>query len=191
MVGETPLEMHRRLRLERAASQLLASARPVTAIAFDAGYDTHEAFTRAFRDAYGASPSAFRQDAAAREGCGRPPQTELAARCGVHFSPAVDPRAIRFVRGEPIMNVTIEEMPSLRVATIPHVGPYNRISEAFQRLGALAGPAGLLRQGAMMIAIYHDDPEAMPAEQLRSDAGLTVPDDVQLPAEIIEKRLPA
>jgi hypothetical protein len=29
------------------------------------------------------------------------------------------------------MNVTIEDMPELRVATVHHVGPYNRISEAF------------------------------------------------------------
>lgn len=191
MLGETPLEMHRRLRLERAASQLLGSIRPVTVIALDAGYDTHEAFTRAFRDAYGASPSAFRLSDEEREGCARPPQTQLAARSGIHFSPAVDLSAIRFTKGEPIMNVTVEEMPSLRVATVPHVGPYNRISEAFQRLGAIAGPAGLLRDGAAMLAMYHDDPETTPAEQLHSDAGLTVPDDARLPTQVVEKRLPA
>ena len=64
MLAETPLEMHRRLRLERAAGQLLGKDVPVTTIAFDAGYETHEAFTRAFRQAYGTSPSAFRQSSA-------------------------------------------------------------------------------------------------------------------------------
>jgi len=51
MVGETPLEMHRRLRLERAAVQLAETEAPVTTIAFDAGWETHEAFTRAFKQA--------------------------------------------------------------------------------------------------------------------------------------------
>ena len=49
MVGETPLELHRRLRMERAARRLGSSETSVTTIAFDAGYDSHEAFTRAFR----------------------------------------------------------------------------------------------------------------------------------------------
>src|SRR5436305_12360493 len=61
MVGETPLELVRRLRLERAAWRLLHSDAPVTAVAFDAGYETHEAFTRAFRASYADSPSGFRR----------------------------------------------------------------------------------------------------------------------------------
>jgi AraC family transcriptional regulator len=191
MVGETPLEMHRRLRLERAASQLVASSMAVTVIAFDAGYDTHEAFTRAFRDAYGTSPSAYRLRAEKQEGCMHPARTQLAARSGIHFGWISNLQTNRFAKGDSSMNVIVEEMPSLRVATVPHLGPYNRISEAFQRLGAIAGPAGLLRDGAMMLAIYHDDPETTAADQLHSDAGFTVPDGVRLPTEVIEKRLPA
>src|SRR5205085_11626663 len=78
MVGETPLELTRRLRLERAAWQLAKSDRAVTAIAFDAGYEAHEAFTRAFRTAYATSPSGFRER--------RYPRIELAATCGIHFT---------------------------------------------------------------------------------------------------------
>lgn len=191
MIGETPLEMHRRLRMERAASQLLDGAKPVTAIAFDAGYDTHEAFTRAFRRAFAMPPSAFRESAQEGKGCERPVQIHLTARSGIHYTPSINLQAIRFVRGEPAMSVTIEQVPVLRIATVHHVGPYNRISEAFQRLGAIAGRTGLVRDGAMMLALYYDDPETTPADQLRSDAGVTVPDDVQLSSEVVEKRLPA
>src|SRR5262245_24682164 len=86
MVGETPLELHRRLRLERAASRLVNEDHSVTTIAFEAGYETHEAFTRAFRGAYGAPPSAFRQSALDARAC-RPRQIELAATSGIHFRP--------------------------------------------------------------------------------------------------------
>jgi AraC family transcriptional regulator len=193
IVGETPLEMHRRLRLERAARQLLTSDAAITTIAFEAGYETHEAFTRAFRQAYGVSPTAFRHSREPDSGCARPRQIELAARSGVHFNP--DPThepVLPFITGESAMNVTIETMPELRVATVRHIGPYDRISEAFARLGALAGPAGLMRfsQGGM-VGIYHDDPESTPIEQLRSDAGLVVPADVPLPDGLSEQRLPA
>jgi AraC family transcriptional regulator len=192
MVGETPLEMHRRLRLERAASRLLGGDEPVTTIAFDAGYETHEAFTRAFRQVYGASPSAFRQSAAAaRIGCARPPQIELAAPSGVHFdrTSAKGP-TIQFIEGE-LMNVTIENMPELHVATVRHIGPYMAISEAFARLGTIAGPAGLLQPGAMMLGIFHDDPETTPAVELKSDAGITVPSGTPMPQGLSEQRLPA
>lgn len=89
------------------------------------------------------------------------------------------------------MNVTVENMPELRVATVRHVGPYPRISEAFAKLGALAGPNGLLAYPEIaMIAIYYDDPESTPVEQLTSDAALTVPEGTTLPAGLTEKRLP-
>jgi AraC family transcriptional regulator len=61
VVGETPLEPHRRLRLKRAVESLCRTSRTVTEIAFDAGYETHEAFTRSFRHQYGVAPSAFRR----------------------------------------------------------------------------------------------------------------------------------
>ena len=60
MVGESVKEYIRRLRLERAASQLKVGKEPVTQIAFDAGYLSHEAFTRAFNAWFGTSPSGFR-----------------------------------------------------------------------------------------------------------------------------------
>jgi AraC family transcriptional regulator len=194
MLGETPLEMHRRLRLERSASELLGSHRSVTAIAFAAGYETHEAFTRTFRQAYGAAPSAFRQSAAeARFGCARPPQTELATASGVHFhADAPDAHPVRFIPGDNVMNVTIETLPELRVAATRHIGSYVRISEAFARLGEIAGPAGLLAfPTTMMVGVFYDDPETTPAHELRSDACVTIPESAHVPEGLEEKRIPA
>ena len=42
-----------------------------------------------------------------------------------------------------------------------------------------------------MIAIYHDDPETTPAQNLQSDAGVTVEEEVALPAGLREMYLPA
>lgn len=52
MVGETPLVLRRRLLLERAAWRLANTDSSVLDIAIGAGFETHEAFTRAFRSAY-------------------------------------------------------------------------------------------------------------------------------------------
>lgn len=189
MVGETPLELVRRLRLERAAWQLATTDRGITAIAFDAGYETHEAFTRAFRSCYDDSPSSFRDRKHPFSG----PVIALAARSGVHFAPHGAPLTfIPVDTGGRNMNVEITSYPELRVGTVHHVGPYNRISEAFSKLGEIAGPAGLYADpAATMVALYHDDPESTPAAQLRSDAGLVVSDHTALPPSLDEARIPA
>ena len=185
MVGETPVELTRRLRIERAAWSLVHTERAVTQIAFDAGYETHEAFTRAFRACYGTSPSGFR-----RRGNQR---FEIPALSGVHFLGTSG--AQRFTpcdTGGRTMNVEIKDLPARRLATVRHTGPYNQVGDAFQRLNTLANEAGLFRYpGAAMLALYHDDPDATPPDQLRSDAGITVSDDVALPSGLAEQRMPA
>jgi AraC family transcriptional regulator len=185
MVGETPLELIRRLRMERAAWRLSRSNQSITDIAFGAGYETHEGFTRAFRAYYGTSPSGFKRR--------KHPRIEIAAKCGVHFTP--EPGGSLFNPRDPggnTMNVEIVEMPGMRLAAVPHVGPYNQIPLAFERLGEIAGSAGLLRQpDAAMLAMYHDDPESTPEQELRSHAAIVVPEEVPLPAGLVEQRLPA
>jgi AraC family transcriptional regulator len=183
MVGETPLELIRRLRMERAAWKLIKSDSAVTEIAFDAGYETHEAFTRAFRGFFSTSPSGFRQKKYAR--------FQIAATCGVHFDsgghvPAFIPRD----SGGQTMDVEIKQMPELRLGTVRHIGPYNQISKAFERLGSIVGPAGLFQTAPTMLAVYHDDPDATPPDQLRSDAALVFSEDMTMPEGLVEQRLP-
>jgi AraC family transcriptional regulator len=89
------------------------------------------------------------------------------------------------------MNAGITNRPDLRAAALRHVGPYNRISEAFGRLGEIAGRAGLFGPEATMIAVYHDDPETTPAESLRSDAAITISPTAAVPDGLTEIRIPA
>ena len=76
--GETPTRLRRRVLLERAAFRLLTTDDGVLEVAHEAGYSSNEAFTRAFRRAYGLSPSAWRAS---------PGRIRLEAPNGVHFHP--------------------------------------------------------------------------------------------------------
>ena len=193
LIGETPLEVHRRLRLERAAWQLLHTDAPVTQIAFAAGYDTHEAFTRVFGTSYACTPSAFRAS--------RDPATsqhhatfriQLANRLGLHFPDIRMASNHTFpTTGTSTMHVEIRTLPQQRLATIEHRGPYNRISDAFARLGQIAGPAGLFGADAAMIALYFDDPETTPANELRAEAALSIGNEKGLPPTLGERHLAA
>lgn len=60
MLGESVKEHIRRLRLERAALRLKRGDVSISRVAFEAGYESHEAFTRAFKAARGVTPSEFR-----------------------------------------------------------------------------------------------------------------------------------
>ncbi|MEJ7628018.1 MAG: AraC family transcriptional regulator [Nocardioidaceae bacterium] len=76
--GETPGRFRRRVLLERAAFRLRTSTTGVLDIAVEAGYSSHEAFTRAFARAYGVAPSHWRN---------APTRVQLPAPNGVHFHP--------------------------------------------------------------------------------------------------------
>ncbi len=80
MLGESPGAFRRRLLLERAADQLTSTRLAVSALAFEAGYHSAEAFTHAFRRAFGTSPLAYRALAANDH--------RLDAPNGVHYVPA-------------------------------------------------------------------------------------------------------
>jgi AraC family transcriptional regulator len=60
-VGESAISYVRRLRLERAGRKLRMGAVNITEVALAAGYDTHAAFSKAFKQQFGLSPSEFRQ----------------------------------------------------------------------------------------------------------------------------------
>src|ERR1043165_2418700 len=60
-VGESAASYVRRLRMERAARKLRMGAVDITEVALAAGYDTHAAFSKAFKQQFGFRPSEFRQ----------------------------------------------------------------------------------------------------------------------------------
>lgn len=66
--GMGPLAYLRRLRLEQAAADLRANpGKPIVQVAFDAGFESQQTFTRAFREAYGQPPGRFRRQPASQE----------------------------------------------------------------------------------------------------------------------------
>ena len=176
LVGETANALHRRLRLERAALALRSTRQAVTDVAFDAGYETHESFTRAFVEAYGHAPSAFRRSAktSSREWL-------LPAPSGLHYGRDA------FALVKPTHPFVVERRALVRVAAVRHVGSYANIVEAFIRLDQLSRS---LPRPAQLVARYLDDPETVPTRRLRSEAGLVINRRARLPKGAREVWLP-
>jgi AraC family transcriptional regulator len=161
LVGESLKEYIRRLRLERAALALKQHDGPITEIALSAGFETHEAFTRAFGAMFGVSPSAYR---AAHQ-----PAPESAS--GAHLDDVSGYHPPEY--GEPL-TVEVKELPAFRIVFLRHVGLYSQVGPTWGRLMSWAGMHGLLGAHTRTIGLVHDDPDITPADKVRYDAAVVV-----------------
>ncbi len=176
MVGESVKEHIRRLRLERAAIRLKLTDEPISRIALEAGYESHAAFTRAFKVSQGVSPSTFRAENAAQPS--QTPAQRVRYREGgsiTDFEPATS--------GAETIKVEIKKLEPMRVAFVRHTGPYNECGNAWEKLGMVLGKEGLLG-GAQLLGLCHDDPEVTPGDKIRYDACCTLDGDYQPQGDI-------
>ncbi len=156
--GETLSEYIRRLRLENAAQRLCRTTDAVTDIALDAGYSTHGAFTKAFTQHFGQSPTAFRKTG---QWIQTPGELLTATR-----------------QKERVVKVEIREIPEQAALAVRKTGAYSKAAEeAWKTLCSYAGPKGLMGPGTKFIGISHDDPDHVAAENLRYDACITLSRD--------------
>jgi AraC family transcriptional regulator len=171
MVGESLMAHVRRLRLERAAMRLKHSDQPVTRLAFEAGYETHEAFARAFRTMFGESPTGFRE-------IHQPlPMPEVAS--GVHYTPGGGPADFTTPMGGSTVEASMKKIDEMKVAFIRHVGPYNEVGPTWEKLCKWAGPRRLIGWKPKLLGLCHDDPSVTPPDKLRYDACLVIKKDIE------------
>lgn len=148
LTGETCAQAVRRIRLHRAAIGLVQSDLPVAQVAAQVGYPNLNSFARAFSEAYGSSPAAFRKAGQYR------------------------PANPTFRTGEyPMHPVTTRTEPSRQIVALPHKGAYAKIGKSFEAFSAMCEARQLWPQVGPVIGLYLDSPETVPESELRSYAG--------------------
>ena len=163
-VGESVAAYVRRLLLERSALQVAHTGEPIMQIALDAGYESVDAFTRAFRAHFATLPSEYR-------------------RSGGHLTRArqKNPDAPLFhhqIVGAPALDSRLVKFPPVLVAAIRHTGPYNDSGAAWQQLMTAIGPTGLLGQHTVAYGVSYDNPDLTPEQKCRMDACISLPASV-------------
>lgn len=162
------------LRLKRAAHQLITlKEETIINIALDAGFETHESFSRAFKKACGQNPSEFRRQAI-WENFENPPRQ-------IH------------IKGEKIMKINIKELPSIRLAVMEHRGDPIRLSDTLDKLitWAKVQPINLKPKPGEAFGFGYHDPKDVEPKDFRFDLALKVPKDFKLNDQVIERTLPA
>jgi AraC family transcriptional regulator len=158
MTGETAAQTVKRLRLQRAAFSLVQSETPVDKIAVQAGYSSQAAFTRAFSAAYGKPPAEFRSSG------------EHAALIKAHQE-----------NNHMAFDIEIKSIPKRTAIGLEHRGAYTDIGRVFDTLFTQIDQHGFMPHIQGCGGLYHDDPDAMAAEELRSDAFVFLNEDAGQP----------
>jgi AraC family transcriptional regulator len=162
------------MRLKRASFQLAFEPnRRIIEVALDAGFETPESFSRAFKNAQGQSPSQFRTA----------PEWE---RWVEIFRTHVEtPQAL--------MTPKIVEFPSTRVAVLEHRGPVELLMKSVQRFTEWRKSCSVSPvHESQTYGIAYDDPSTTLPQAFRFDiCGSTLVDVPPNDFGVIEKLIPA
>lgn len=163
----------RQLRLRRAADKLVLSDAKVIDIALGAGFESPEAFSRAFRQLFGQSPSQFRKSPRWQ------PWTERVR---------LPPRE----RNEK-MDVKIIDFAETRVARLVHLGAPEQVNGSVQQFIDWRKSSGLSPvRTSRSFGIVYGDPDTTPPEQFRFDICGEICGPVpENPQGVEEYRIPA
>jgi len=162
------------LRLKRAAHQLIVNKdQSIINIAINAGFESHEAFSRAFKKACGISPSQYRRGSS-----------------WSHWeqSPYFLPK-----EGKIDMKVDIKKINKIRLAVVEHRGDPKFVAASVNKLisWARAQPINLKPKPGEAFGFGYDDPKTTPTSDFRMDICIKIPDNLKLDGDIIEKYIPA
>lgn len=167
--GEPIGETIRRLRLEKAIHSLQTTSGSVTEIALDAGFASSQAFSRAFKQATGFSPSEYRAKTL--------PSSPLRKRQS-------EERRRTF-------EVEIVSLEPFQVISKRHLGAYDerQLAQAFRVPWDWAIEHGHSKELRGIYGIPYDDPSSVSASRLRYDACLDLGPDILPPLNLRRRAL--
>jgi len=183
LVGETPGDFSRRLRLERALAMMAFQPREsFTSIALSCGFNSSSDFSRAFRQRFGVAPSKF--DIADRRQRNQPRMEA--------FAPAGSLRLAGLPRGAnpDAFRARLRTFPPRTVAYIRVANPYqgDAVFRAAERLVRWAERHGFA--DSQWLGYQWENPELVPLEQCRYHVAVEA-DSFSPRGEIGRYRFPA
>jgi len=207
-LGETPAAYVRRIRLERSAARLMNKRAVILDVALDAGFGSGEAFSRAFRQRFGHSPSAWQAGAHAssrlkvmqhHQAWQNPAQPLFPTS---PWRPDGDSakRSFALVDGFPLglegyrpgcSNFALRTLAPQRVAYIRSRGAYGgHVRLLWSRLIALLDTSDFLAGKRELIARWPDNPSITHAALCRHEVGVVLQADEPVPGCLNQRVIP-
>lgn len=207
MVGEPLNQFISRIRMERAASFLIATPeKTITEIMFDVGINDSSSFSRLFKKYMKMSPTDWRNMVNSKNSqmksnfeqqLSNVRQTLEESSCYITSDIMNQQWSVKMkTENQLTAHVTVKEIPEFSVAYVRYIGPYAGNSDLFkglfEKIFKWAGSRGLINfPETKCMCIYHDDPNITDEEKLRTSICLSVPDDTEVGGEIGKMKIPA
>jgi len=159
MTGESIIQYIRRLRLERAANRMIYTDHDITTIGLANGYETPAAFSRAFKQQFGSSPTTFRKN------------KDLSSLYNLKTPIDTD---------DPVLNYSIVHFKPQKVLFVRKTGHYMESAfAAWECLMPYVMEQSLINDNSRYYGIPLDCPDITQHEKMRYDACMTIDDSVK------------
>jgi AraC family transcriptional regulator len=172
LTGETPIRCFRRLRLERSMRRLRSGESSVTNEAFEAGFDTPEGFTKAFRKAFGISP----------QGARHLPDWKgtIPSPAGIHYREDGTRAWFTITKEFTMYKVKIVSLPEMTGYGVENIGDYWNLPKLWGPFMAEAAKLGFVPPKARVMTVFKDHSDAVPMEKKRSYPAALMPESAGL-----------
>lgn len=178
--GETLNNFIKRLRIEKAASLLLSNPdAAVSDVAYKCGFSSNSVFCRAFKDHFKYNAQNYRQAMLNELSKNSQPNSKI-DKLKINSNDYI--RIVELTkkwRNLMKTNIEVKEMPALDLIYCRHIGQFDQIGKAYEKLFKWAGPRGLIGEHTKTATVYHDDPKTTDIDKVRQSACITVNKDVK------------
>jgi len=197
LIGETPIDYIQRLRVEKSVWKLREdNPESISEIAYSCGFGSVSLFSRTFKKYFGVTPSQFsRADKPVYSQNGKlysknGQMLRKNLKSDTHENAdlcIVESNQFYFMKA----NIEVKEMPEMKAIYVRHIGPFNQIGEAYEKLFKWACPRGLYTPNVSKSAtVIHDDPSITETDKVRQSACIIVEGNVKVKGEIGNLTIP-
>ncbi|MDR2951117.1 MAG: AraC family transcriptional regulator [Prevotella sp.] len=197
LIGETPIDFIQRIRIEKAAMLIWNDqSLSVTEIAYICGFSSVSLFSRTFRKYFGITAREFSRTEKAvfsKDGLLFSKNGQLLSK-NVKSRLELDSEFCNVEINKLIImktRIEVKEMPDMNVIYCRHIGAFDQIYKAYEKVIKWAIPRNLYDpEKTKTISVTHDDPSITDLGKVRQSACILIEGDVKVEGEIGKMIIP-
>ncbi len=193
IVGESLNKYIQRIRIEKAASQLIYyPTKSITEIAYDCGFSSSQFFARVFKEYFTISARDWRAKHLKNS-----KKIHINSKKIEEISIPSDYHLVENKQRDKILiqsTVEVKTIPDMYLAYIRHIGSYkgdaNLFKKLFSKLFKWAYARDLMNlPETKVIALYNDNPSITDENKLRTMVCITIPEDTKVDRDVGKMKL--